>query len=407
VVVTGMGGVSPIGSDWKSVAASLESLRSGVRVVPELGEIQGMDTRLGAPVHDFDPPESWPRKRTRSMGRVSLLAARATEVALADAGLTDDPVLGGGRTGIAYGSTSGSPPAMAVYGDSIINARSLKGIRATDYIQLMSHTVPANLAQFFRVRGRILSTCSACTSGSQGIGFGFEQIQSGRQDVMITGGSEEFHVIDAAVFDIMYATSKRNDAPETSPRPFDVDRDGLVVGEGAATLVLEELEHARRRGAPIHAEVIGYGTNCDGVHITNPDRAGMAAVIALALSDAGLDAGAVDYVNAHGTATEAGDIAESHATLETLGGRVPVSSLKSYLGHTLGACGALEAWMTIEMMRQGSFAPTINLDRVDPRCAELDYVVGGLRAIDAEVVMSNNFAFGGINTSLLFRRWPD
>jgi 3-oxoacyl-[acyl-carrier-protein] synthase II len=402
-----MGGVSPIGSDWKTVAAALEGMRSGVRVVPELGEIQGMDTRLGAPVDDFETPSEWPRKRTRSMGRVSLLAAGATEAALADAGLADDPVLGGGRAGIAYGSTSGSPPAMAVYGDSIINARSLKGIRATDYIQLMSHTVPANLAQFFRVRGRILSTCSACTSGSQGIGFGYEQIQTGKQDVVLTGGSEEFHVIDAAVFDIMYATSKRNDAPETSPRPFDADRDGLVVGEGAATLVLEELEHARARGARIYAEVIGYGTNCDGVHITNPDRDGMAAVIRLALADAGIEAGAVDYVNAHGTATEAGDIAESHATLDTLGGRVPVSSLKSYMGHTLGACGAIEAWMTIEMMRHGSFSPTLNLDRVDPRCAELDYVVGGMRAIDAEVVMSNNFAFGGINTSLLFRRWPD
>ncbi|MGH0035909.1 MAG: beta-ketoacyl-ACP synthase [Myxococcota bacterium] len=406
VVVTGMGAVSPIGSDWPTVAAALESRRSAVRIVPDLSEIDGMDTRLGAPVTDFEAPASWPRKRTRSMGRVSLLAARATEQALADAGLTDDPVLGGGRTGIAYGSTSGSPPAMAVYGDSIINARSLKGIRATDYIQLMSHTVPANLAQFFRVRGRILSTCSACTSGSQGIGFGYEQIQVGKQDVVIAGGAEEFHVIDAAVFDIMYATSKRNDAPETTPRPFDAARDGLVVGEGAATLVLEDLEHARRRGARIHAEVIGYGTNCDGVHITNPDRAGMASVIQLALEDAGLDVGAIDYVNAHGTATEAGDIAESHATLDTLGGRVPVSSLKSYVGHTLGACGALEAWMTIEMMKQGSFAPTINLDEVDPSCAELDYIVGGMRKIDAEVAMSNNFAFGGINTSLVFRRWP-
>jgi 3-oxoacyl-[acyl-carrier-protein] synthase II len=339
------------------------------------------------------------------MGRVALLATRATEIALEDAGLRDSAELHDGSTGISYGSTAGSPPAMEVYARSLFAQSSVRGIRATDYVQFMSHTVPANLAQFFEVRGRVVTTCSACTSGSQGIGYGFEAIRSGKQTIMLCGGAEEFHPIDAAVFDIMFATSKRNDAPHTTPRPFDASRDGLVVGEGAATLVLEELEHAERRGARILAEVVGYGTNCDGVHITNPDASGMQRVMELALEDAGLDASSIAYVNAHGTATEAGDIAESQATHAVFGGSVPVSSLKSFFGHTLGACGAIEAWLTIEMMRAGWLAPTLNLENVDPRCAPLDYLRGAGRDAEVPYAMSNNFAFGGINTSLVFRRW--
>jgi 3-oxoacyl-[acyl-carrier-protein] synthase II len=222
---------------------------------------------------------------------------------------------------------------------------------------------------------------------------------------MITGGAEEYHPIMSAVFDIMFATSTRNDAPHTTPRPFDVDRDGLVVGEGAATLILEDLERARSRGAGIYAEVVGYGTNCDGKHITNPEQAGMRRVMELALADAGLQPDDIDYVNAHGTATEVGDIAESLATNELFGDRVPVSSLKSFIGHTLGACGSIEAWMTIEMMREGWFAPTLNLERIDPRCGALDYLRQAGRVIEVDHAMSNNFAFGGVNTSLVFQRW--
>jgi 3-oxoacyl-[acyl-carrier-protein] synthase II len=403
VVVTGMGGLCPLGQDWKTVREGLLAGRSGVSTLPALGEYDGMKTRLGAPVVGFEVPAHYPRKLIRSQGRVSLLATRATEIALEDAGLARDPVLRDGSTGIAYGSTAGSPPAMEVYASALLQRKTIKGIRATDYVQFMSHTVAANLALFYGVCGRIVPTCSACTSGSQGIGYGYEAIRFGKQDVMITGGSEEFHAIDPAVFDIMFATSTRNDAPHSTPRPFDVERDGLVVGEGAATLVLEELEHATRRGARIHAEVIGYGTNCDGKHITNPDREGMRRVMELALADAGLAAAEIDYVNAHGTATETGDIAESLATHEVFGARVPVSTLKGALGHTLGACGAVEAWLTIEMMKEGWFAPTLNLDRVDPRCAPLDYIQGAPRQIAARHVMSNNFAFGGVNTSLVLR----
>ncbi len=405
VVVTGMAGLCPLGQGWAVVSDALKKGRSGVTIHPELASYSGMETRLAATVPDFVAPEEWPRRGTRSMGRVALMATRATELALEDAGLTGHALLGDGTTGISYGSTAGSPPAMEIYVRAMHTQHTVKGIRATDYVQFMSHTVPANLAQFFGVRGRIITSCSACTSGSQGIGYGYETVAAGKHDVMITGGAEEWHPIDTAVFDIMYATSKANDTPHRTPRPFDAARDGLVCGEGAATLILEELEHARARGARIYAEVIGYATNCDGQHITNPDASGMQRVIELALQDARLEPAQIDYVNAHGTATEAGDIAETTATAAVLGPRVPISSLKSFMGHTLGACGAIEAWLTIEMLREGWFAPTLNLENVDPRCAELDYIRGEPRSLTARDVMSNNFAFGGVNTSLIFRRF--
>ena len=406
VVVTGMAGLCPLGHDWTTVRAKLRGGVSGVSSRPEWSAYDGLQTRLAAAVDGFEAPAHWPRKKTRSMGRVSLLAARATELALQDAGLLDAPVLASGRTGIAYGSTSGSPPAMEIYARQFLG-HSFKGIAATDYVQFMSHTCVSNLAVFFGVRGRLIPTCSACTSGSQGIGFAYETIRDGRQDVMLAGGAEELHPIDAAVFDIMYAASTRNDAPTTTPRPFDRDRDGLVVGEGAATLVLEDLEHARGRGAAIRAEIVGFGTNCDGRHITSPDEDGMQRVMHLALEDARLDVDRVGYVNAHGTATRLGDAAESRATHRVFGERVPVSSLKGFMGHTLGACGALEAWITLAMMREGWLAPTLNLEHIDPECAPLDYVMAGPRTAEVEVAVSNNFAFGGVNTSLIFRRWRE
>ena len=242
------------------------------------------------------------------------------------------------------------------------------------------------------------------TGASQGIGAGYEAIRSGTMDVMLAGGAEEMHFSHAGVFDVMYATSTHfNDSPEESPRPFDARRDGLVVGEGAGTLVLESYDGARARGAEIIAELVGYGTNCDGTHVTNPSATGMAGAMRLALRDARLDASQIDYVNAHATATEVGDIAESLATAEVLGTDVPISSTKSYTGHTLGACGAIEASFCISMLNGGWIAPNRNLHAVDERCAPLAYA-RELRETPLERVMTNNFAFGGINTSLIFGR---
>jgi 3-oxoacyl-[acyl-carrier-protein] synthase II len=269
----------------------------------------------------------------------------------------------------------------------------------------MSHTTAVNIAVFFGIKGRVYTTSSACTSSSQGIGYGFEAIRHGTQQVMVCGGAEELCPTEAAVFDTLFATSTKNDTPDVTPRPFDEARDGLVIGEGACTLVLEELEHATARGATIYAEIIGYGTNCDGQHVTQPCVESISKVLQLSLSDAGINASDIDYVSAHGTATQLGDITESHAVLGVLGDQVPLSALKSYTGHTLGACGSTEAWATIQMMRDGWFHPTLNLDSVDPKCAPIDYIIGEGRFLDCEIAMSNNFAFGGINTSLIFKKY--
>lgn len=403
VVVTGMAGVTSLGDDWATIEAALQTGHTGIRRIAEWDRYPDMHTRLGAPVPDFAVPAHYPRRLLRNMGRVALLGVRASELALADAGLCDDPVLRGGRTGVAYGSSSGSIEPVRVFGQMLETGR-MTGVTSTTYLQMMSHTAAVNIGLFFGLTGRIIPTSSACTSGSQAIGYAAEAIRWGRQDVMLAGGSEELSAAGAVVFDTLFATSTRNETPDETPRPFDVARDGLVVGEGSATLVLEELEHARARGATLYAEIIGFGSNTDGAHPTQPEPDTMAAAMRLALEDASLAPQAIGFVSAHGTATDRGDVAESQATAQVLGSGVPIASLKGHFGHTLGACGAIEAWLTIEMMRHGWFAPTANLDTVDPQCAALDYLAGSGRELDVEHVMSNNFAFGGINTSLLFRR---
>ena len=403
VAITGMAGISPVGNDWSGVRARLGEYRNAVVRMPEWVGYDGLNTLLGAPAAEFTLSERYTTKATRSMGRVALMATRASELALADAGLLGDPLVTSGKLGIAYGSSAGTPKAICDFG-KMIQEKSTRGINATTYIKMMSHTAPVNLGVFLGVTGRIITTSSACTSGSQGIGYAYEAIRNGQQRAMIAGGAEELCVTEVAIFDTLFATSVRNDAPETTPRPFDAERDGLVLGEGAGTLIFEDWEHAHARGAPIYAEVAGFATNSDGCHITHPNAETMQIAMELALADADLPSSAIGYVNAHGTGTPHGDIAEARATWNVFGGKVPVSSLKSYMGHTLGACGALEAWMSIEMMRAGWFAPTVNLTRVDPQCAELDYIVDTGRELQCEYIMSNNFAFGGINTSLIFRR---
>lgn len=403
VVITGVGAYSPIGNSWEEIGDNLRNLRSGVRHIEEWEEYDGLNTKLGAAVKDFDMPASFNRKRCRSMGRVAMLATAASEKALRDASLLDDPVLQSGRVGVAYGSSTGSTDAITDFANMLLS-KTLDGITATTYIRMMGHTAPVNIGVFFGLKGRVITTSSACTSGSQGIGYAYEAIRGGSQDIMLAGGAEELCPTEAAVFDTLYATSTCNDTPERSPRPFDRDRDGLVIGEGACTLVLERRDHALARGARIYAEIIGFDTNADGAHVTQPSPETMQYVQELALSNAGLSPDAIGYVSAHGTATDRGDVAESLATSKVFGEKMPISSIKSYMGHTLGACGALESWLTVEMMNRGWFAPTINLDNVDPECAELDYIQGNGRELDVEYVMSNNFAFGGINTSLIFRR---
>jgi len=401
VVVTGMGTVNPLGNDVETSFARLKVFENCVQVLPELAEYKNLNAHLGCRTA-FEKPAAWTRKTTRTMGEVSMYALAATEQAVAQAGLADAD-LQSGRTGVAYGSCSGSiAPMLDFY--SMLQTKEVAGVTSGTYIKLMPQTTACNLSVHFRTHGRLVPTGTACTSGSLAIGNAVELIRWGVQDVMIAGGAEEFSPTQVAVFDTLYATSVRNDAPHATPAPYDADRDGLVIGDGAATFVLEEYEHARARGAKVLAEVVGFAETTDGTHVTNPNAETMASALAGALRDAGLDASAVGYVSGHGTATRAGDVAETAATRAAFGRAVPISSVKSYTGHTLGACGSLEAAMLVKSLQTGWYPPTLNLRHVDPACAELDYVTGEGRTLDIEYAMTNNFAFGGVNTSLVFRR---
>ena len=404
VVVTGMAGITALGNNYDSIEENLRANKSGVQYMADWDKYKGLNTRLAGPIDNFEVPDYYTRKQTRSMGRVSKMATVATEQALKQACLLEKPVLSSGQTGIAYGSSTGSTPAMLNF-TGLLTGLSTRGITATSYLQMMSHTTAINVGLFFGIRGRVIPTSSACTSGSQAIGYSYESIKNGYQEIMIAGGAEELCASEAAVFDTLFATSTKNESPNKTPAPFDENRDGLVIGEGAGTLILESLDHALERKAKIYAEVVGFGTNCDAKHVTQPEPETMQIAMEIALRDAKLPASAVDYISCHATATDAGDIAESTATSRLFGSEIPVSSLKGHLGHTLGACGALESWFAIEMMNRKWFAPTLNLENIDSRCGHLDYITKTGRELDCEYVMNNNFGFGGLNTSLIFRRW--
>jgi 3-oxoacyl-[acyl-carrier-protein] synthase II len=402
VVITGMAALTPIGNDWETVSQRLKSLQTGIQKMDGWDKYQGLNTKLAAPV-EFSRPVHYSRKQVRGMGRVAMMGTYASELALIDAGLLDDPILKSGQTGVAYGSSSGSFDGLIDFTKMLLNYD--KGsLNATSYIRMMGHTCPVNIGLHFGINGRIIPTSSACTSSSQGIGYAYETIKQGIQTVMVAGGSDELSASQAAVFDTLFATSLCNDTPDKTPRPFDKDRDGLVIGEGAGTFILEERDHALARGARIYAEIVGFATNSDGLHVTQPDTKSMQVAMKLSIQNARLNAADIGYVSAHGTSTDRGDIAESHATLDVFGNKTPISSMKSYTGHTLGACGAIEAWSAILMMNEGWFHPTVNLETIDPQCAGLDYIQHEIRLLDCEYVMSNNFAFGGINTSLIFKR---
>ena len=402
VVVTGMGVVSPLGHDVDTAFARLHELRNCVEFVPELASYEGLNSHLAA-LSRFERPATYTRKVVRTMGEVSILALNATEQAIAQAGLSAEEIQNG-RCGVAYGSCSGSiPPMLDFY--SLVITKKVQNVNSGTYLKLMPQTTAVNLSVHFKTHGRLVPTGTACTSGSLAIGNAAELIRWGVQDVMIAGGAEEFSAAQVAVFDTLYATSVKNDAPSATPAPYDSERDGLVIGDGATTFVLEEYEHAKARGARMIAEVVGFAETTDGTHVTNPNAETMAYALSGALADAGIDAGQIGYVSGHGTATRIGDVAETTATRSVFNRAVPISSIKSYVGHTLGACGALEAAMLVQSLETGWYPPTLNLRNPDPACGELDYIMGEGRQIDAEYVMSNNFAFGGVNTSLIFRRW--
>ncbi len=401
VVITGMGSVSPFGRGVDTLVSSLFEMKSGVQSVASLRDFGGLRTSVAALVPGIDPKEV-PRKFRRSMSRMSIFATLACQEAVSRSGITES-MLSGGRLGVSMGCTVGSPIVTQEFFEDFLTYRNLERMRATTFFQIMNHSAAANVAQVLGITGRILAPSSACSTGCQSIGLGFEMVAYGKQDMMLCGGTDEFHPLSSATFDIMNAASVRyNDRPASTPRPFDKDRDGVVCSEGSGVLLLESLDSAIARGASIHGEVIGFATSSDPSNIADPDIASMETCMKLAMKDAGIELSEIDYVNAHATGTIQGDIAECEAIKRTFGSEIPVSSLKGHLGHTIAACGALETIASIAMMQKGSIIPTLNLDQIDPLCEGIRHV----RQIETKTlktVLKNNFALGGVNTCIVIR----
>lgn len=398
VVITGIGVRTPLGNTVDELWDGLVSNRTGVVPMPQWAELADLKSLVAAPVTNLDERRI-PRKTRRTMGRVGVLAALSAESAVAHAKLPDD-VRTGGRTGVIMGSTSGSIGAENEFWWHLRDQDSARGVRSTLFFQAMSHTCATNTALHLGVTGEVMATNSACASSSQAIGLAAERIRYGRADVMLCGGAEELHIASSVVFGALHAaTTNFNDTPDLTPRPFDRQRDGIVVGEGAGTLVLESLEHALARGATIYGEVLGHGQTCDASHMSNPSPDGMSRAIELALRDAAMEASDIDYVNAHATGTRAGDAAEAGALHQIVGDRVPVSSSKGHLGHTLGACGVLEAVVSLQAIAAQVAPPTRNL--TDPDVAPL-WLNAEPIAHPIQRVLSTNFAFGGVNSVLVF-----
>jgi len=403
VVITGMSLVSALGNTPDEAFKRLHTYENCVEYQPELEQYEKLITKLAARVKNFTKPEHFSRKITRSMGTVAIYATSCTEEALKDAGLLGDEIITSGATGVSYGSSSGSLDAIMDFYSMSVN-REVKNLNSGSYLKMMPQTTAVNISVYFKTTGRLIPTSTACTSGSMAIGAAYEAIKSGQQTVMIAGGAEEYHPTQVAVFDTLYATSAKNDTPKLTPSPFDKNRDGLVIGEGAGTLILEEYEHAKSRGAKIYAEIVGYSTNTDGTHITNPNPETMAIVMKQALDNAEILPDEIGYINAHGTATVQGDVAETQATRNVFNREVPISTIKSYTGHTLGACGAIETILSVKMLENKWFCPTLNLKNIDENCANLNYIKDEGKEIDTNLIMTNNFAFGGINTSLIIKK---
>ncbi len=403
VVITGMGSISPFGRGVDILVESLFAMKSGVTNIPALADFGGLRTHVAAVVPDMDPKEI-PRKYRRSMSKMSIYATLASRESIAQAGLTEEQ-LSGGRLGISIGSTIGSPIATQEFFEDFLTHHTLERMRATTFFQIMNHSCATNVAQALGITGRILAPSSACSTGCQAIGYGFEMIAFGKQDMMICGGADEFHPLSPATFDIMSAASVRyNDRPHLTPRPFDRDRDGVVCSEGSGILLLESLDSARKRGAQIFAEITGFSTSSDASNIADPNAESIETCMRLALEDADLTPDGIDYINAHATGTIQGDIAESTAIKMVFGNNVPVSSLKGHLGHTIAACGALETIASIAMIEKDALIPTLNLENIDPLCEGVRYV-RQIEKSSPQNILKNNFALGGVNTCIIIRRY--
>jgi 3-oxoacyl-[acyl-carrier-protein] synthase-1 len=398
VAITGVGIVSSLGLSREDVTASLRAGRSGVESVPTRKEM-GFRSSLSGTLKGFTCPEI-PKKNLRNMGQGSYLVVHAARQALAEAGLQEGHVKSDG-TGITIGNMGNMKDTF----DQCLTVQQGKQKLGGSALQrVMASSVSANLAVLLGTRGQVLEVSTACASGASAIGHSAQLIRYGHQDVMLAGGVEEGTWESACHFDALRAFSVREDDPTRASRPFDKQRDGLVPSCGAGIVVLEEYEHARKRGATIHAEIVGFGTNSDGYDMTIPSGTGSVRCMELALKDAGLRPEAVDYVNAHATSTAVGDATEAKSIGAVFGNRPLVSSTKSMTGHELGAAGSNELIYTLLMMRAGFVAPSINIGELDEACAGINVVANEAREVPIRVAASNSFGFGGVNACLILQR---
>lgn len=406
-VVTGIGVVSPVGNNLEEFWDNLVAGKSGVGPITRF-DTKGYTSKIAAEVKDFDPAEYIDRKEARRMDRFAQYAVAGTAMAVSNAGL-DLEKLNRARCGVIMGSGVGGIETLEQQHRNLLERGP--GRVSPFFIPMMISNMGAGqVAIIYGLRGFNITTTSACASSTNAIGDAFKLIQRGQADLVITGGTEApITSLAVAGFCSMKALSTRNEDPAGSSRPFDADRDGFIIGEGAVILVLEEMEHALSRGAGILAEVTGYGASCDAHHITAPDPEGVGAAQAMrmALDDAGLSPAAVDYINAHGTSTPLGDKLETLAIKDVFGDhahRLAVSSTKSMTGHLLGAAGGLEAAVCVLAIKRGIIPPTINLQTPDPEC-DLDYVPNTARKSVVDVALTNSFGFGGHNATLVFERF--
>jgi 3-oxoacyl-[acyl-carrier-protein] synthase II len=407
VVITGLGAVTPLATGVEESWQRLCQGKSGVARITKF-DTSGFNVQIAAELKDFHPEDFLDKKKIRRTDPFIQYALVAARMAINDAGLT---ISGNNssRVGVVLGSCAGG---LDMFGKNLFALRDQGPEKVSPFFipGFLPNMAAGEVSMDFGIRGPSKCVVTACATGNNCIGDALRLIQYDEADTMIAGGSDAYVIpIAVAGFDKMRALSRRNDEPEKASRPFDKDRDGFVVGEGAGVVILEEMGSAIQRGARIYAELIGYGSNIDSFHITEPDWENQARCLKLALDDAAISPGDVEYINAHGTSTVINDVSETKAIKAALGEHsknVPVSSNKSMIGHLLGAAGGVEAIFTVLTIRDGIVPPTINYNTPDPEC-DLDYVPNIARKGQVNVALSNSFGFGGINATLVFRRFKE
>jgi len=401
-VITGLGAVSPLGADVEAMIQGIELGKSAIRYMEGWDRYTGLKSLVGAPAQLVNE-KAIPRTSRRSMGRMSIFSVQAAGQAISDSGINLE-MLSSGRIGCIIGSTTGSAESLNNTFETMLPEKDLTKLSAMKFFQCVSHTAAMNVAQYLGITGCVMATSAACASALQAIGAGYDLIRLGKQDAVLCGGAEDLHPTVTASFDILYATSTGyNNEPEKTPRPFDSKRDGLVCGEGSGILLVEEYEHALKRNAKIYAEIIGYHTCGSGAHVSQSNKDSMAACFRHVLADARIRPEEVDYINAHATATIQGDREEAEAIGDVFGSAVPVSSLKGYMGHTLGASGAIELIASLIMMEKGCIYPTRNLESVSPDCDGILHVMNKMTK-EINIIVKNAYAFGGINASIVCKK---